>query len=132
MTATVTAARARAAREYRRVKALDIPRAQRLRSMIVAAVPEGSLDGNHAPGLTSAYESLRAEVRTWLEGDLGKEFDDFFPALDVVEPPGGHPREIYMFAEKKKSAAQGAAMKLRLMAGWLGGLIDQHTGDPDS
>jgi hypothetical protein len=112
--------------------ALDIPRAQRLRSMTIAAVPEGAIDGNHAPGLTSAYESLRGEISSWLEGDLRQEFDDFFPALDVVEPPSGHPREIYMFAEKKKSTAQGAATKLRLMAGWLGGLIDQYEDDPGS
>jgi hypothetical protein len=108
---------------------LDIPRAQRLRAMVVAAVPDGPIDGNHAPGLTTAYESLRAEIGSWLEGDLRQEFDDFFPSLEVVEPPSAHPRDVGMFAEKKKSAAHGAAIKLRLMSGWLDGLINQHAGD---
>jgi hypothetical protein len=37
--------------------------------------------------------------------------------------------DVGMFAEKKKSAAHGAAIKLRLMSGWLDGLINQHAGD---
>ena len=106
--------------------ALDIARAQRLRGMVLAAIPDGAIDGNHAPGLTSAYETLRAEIAAWLDGDLRQEFDDFFPELPVVEAPAGTQRAVYTFAEKKKSAAHGAVTKLRLMAGWLGGLIDQH------
>lgn len=100
--------------------------------MVKAAVPAGNLDGSHAPALTSAYALLRTQIVASLEdGPLRDEFAGFFPELEVVEPPTGHPREIYMFAEKKKSAAQGAATKLRLMEGWLSGVIRQgHEGKP--
>jgi hypothetical protein len=46
----------------RAAMALEVARVRRLNTMVDAATHTGSLDGNHAPALTRAYASLRAQI----------------------------------------------------------------------
>ena len=109
--------------------ALEVSKVRRLRALVEAAIPPGKLDGTHAPALTSTYAALRRQIAEALESPLREEFSDFFPELQVVEPPGRDPHSVGMFPATFASAAEGAATKLRLMKGWLDALIAEHASD---
>jgi hypothetical protein len=109
--------------------ALEVSKVKRLRGMVEAAIPPGTLDGTHAPALTTTYAALRQQIAEALDSPLREEFAEFFPELDVVEPPDRHPRAVAMFPSRYASAAEGAATKLRLMKGWLDALIAEQPSD---
>jgi hypothetical protein len=65
----------------------------RFKGMVDAAAETVAADGASAPALTDAYMRLRTQLGDILDGDLSDEFNEAFPTIPVVTPPGEHPRQ---------------------------------------
>jgi len=101
---------------------LDLGRLLRLRAMLSAAQIEPTADAGRA--LVRAYNNLVIEgsgVLTRASAELKQDYERLFPPL---EEPDDH-----LNATRMAQGAAEASLKIRLLGGWVQGLIDELTMD---
>lgn len=102
----------------------DVGRFLRLQGAIDAAasaVPEDHA-ATAVTALVGSYSALREEVRAAIDTKFHAEFDRLFPVMPV--PPAPNVRAGF---DPFRSAdiANEARTRLRTMAGWLGGFVQE-------
>jgi hypothetical protein len=106
----------------------DLGKLLRLDEMVTQAVQTEAVRDS-AAALVHAYMALRAEMLTLLgsgaQEELRKEFERVFQPLD--DPPKFSPVLAVESQVSLATAAEEALMRLRLVGGWIKGLIREAT-----
>jgi hypothetical protein len=107
---------------------IDLGKLLRLDEMVMQAVQTEAVRDS-AAALVHAYMSLRDEMLTLLDAgeqrELLDEFERLFKPLD--DPPRFSPVLAVESQVKLATAAEEALMRLRLVGGWIKGLIREAT-----
>jgi hypothetical protein len=107
---------------------LDLGKLLRLDEMVTQAAHTEAVRDS-AAALVHAYMALRAEMLTLLESEtqpeLGEEFGRLFQPL--AEPGPFSPVLAVESQVRLAAAAEEALMRLRLVGGWIKGLIREVT-----
>jgi hypothetical protein len=107
----------------------DVPKLMRLKAAAEAAAKTNPTNTS-AAALTQSYQRLRDQMVGYLgQRDEAEEFALLFPDNLVVPPQsrGGGPGAVQLAASTSARLAEHAALLLRQMAGWIGGMIDAAT-----
>jgi hypothetical protein len=102
---------------------LDLGRLLRLRGMVLAA-SQTDPTAAAAQALVNAYNAIQRDLVDALTGELSQEFQRLFGLLVDPPAPGVVLREI---ALRREASAADALTRLRLLLGWIQGLIDEQT-----
>jgi hypothetical protein len=107
----------------------DVPKLMRLKAAAEAAAETNPTNAS-AAALTQSYQRLREQMVGYLgDREEAHEFTTLFPD-NLVTPPrpqGGGPAAAQLAASTSGRLAEHAALLLRQMAGWIGGMIDVAT-----
>jgi len=110
------------------ISGLDLGKLLRVDEMVTQAAQVEAVRDS-AGALVHAYTGLRAEILTLLEDkplrELREEFERLFQPLD--EPARFSPALPLESQVRLASAAEEALMRIRLVGGWVKGLIRELT-----